>query len=107
MSWHGGSMGTFEGHDGCKAVAARQRPRARGMKFTPRSTRSRGDKVILRFTNSGTNVGAFMGNAATNKRAEWLGIGIYAIRDDRIVEAWFGEDVLGMLVQLDAIDLTA
>jgi hypothetical protein len=39
--------------------------------------------------------------------AEWLGIGIYPVRDGRITEAWFAEDILGMLTQLHAIALPA
>ena len=62
-----------------------------------------GDKVVLRFTNSGTNVGAFMGNPPTGKHAEWLGIGIYTVRDGRITQGWFAEDILGLLIQLDVL----
>ena len=65
------------------------------------------DQVVLRFTNSGTNVGPFMGNPAAGKHAEWLGIGIYTLRDGRITEGWFAEDILGLLLQLDAIALPA
>jgi hypothetical protein len=32
-----------------------------------------------------------------------MGIGIYAVREGKIHEAWFGEDILGMLVQLGVI----
>jgi predicted ester cyclase len=60
---------------------------------------------VLRFTNSGTNVGTFMGKPATGKRAQWLGIGIYTVRDGRITEAWFAEDILDLLTQLDTIAL--
>jgi predicted ester cyclase len=66
-----------------------------------------GDKVVLRFTNSGTNVSTFMGNPPTGKRAEWLGIGIYTVRDRRITEGWFAEDILGMLIQLDVLPVRA
>jgi predicted ester cyclase len=59
------------------------------------------DKVVLRFTNSGTNFGPFMGNPPTGKHAEWLGIGIYTIRDGRITQGWFAEDILSTLTQLD------
>ena len=62
-----------------------------------------GDQVVLRFTNSGTNVGPFMNRPATGKRAEWLGIGIYTVRAGRITEGWFAEDVLGLLLQLGAL----
>jgi hypothetical protein len=39
------------------------------------------------------------------KHAEWLGIGIYAVIDGRIHEAWFGEDTLGMMQQIGAVRL--
>jgi predicted ester cyclase len=53
------------------------------------------EKVVVRFTNRGTNTGAFMDHPATGKHAQWLGIGIYTVRDGRITEAWFAEDIVG------------
>jgi predicted ester cyclase len=41
-----------------------------------------------------------MGAAATGKHAEWLGIAIYTVVDGKIADARFGEDVLGMMLQL-------
>jgi len=35
--------------------------------------------------------------------AEWLGIGIYTVRDGRISEGWFAEDILSMLTQLNLL----
>jgi predicted ester cyclase len=63
------------------------------------------DEVVLRFTNSGTNIGPFMNTPPTDNRAEWLGIGIYTVHDAKITEAWFAEDILGMMLQLGAISL--
>lgn len=37
----------------------------------------------------GTYESPFMGNPATGKHAECLGIGIYTVRGDRITEGWF------------------
>jgi predicted ester cyclase len=68
---------------------------------------SAGDTVVVRFVNSGTQTGPFMGAPATGRPAEWLGIGIYRITAGKISEAWFGEDILGMLLQLEAITLPA
>ena len=45
------------------------------------------------------------GSACHQQHAEWLGIGIYALRDGKIVDAWFGEDMLGLLLQLGALTL--
>jgi acetyl esterase len=108
MTWHGGSMGTIEGKDAYKAFAAANAAGAWDhMHLDIHEIVAHDDKVVVRFTNSGTNVGPFMGNPATGKRAEWLGIGIYTVRDGRITEAWFAEDLLGLLLQLDAIALPA
>jgi predicted ester cyclase len=106
MVWHGGSMGTFEGRDAYRAFAAANASGAwDDMHIAVHDVITRGDNVVVRFTNAGTNVGPFMNAPATGKRAEWLGIGIYTVRDGRIAEAWFAEDILGVLLQLDAIAL--
>jgi len=59
-----------------------------------------GQKVVVRFTNSGTQTGPFLGALPTGRHAEWPGIGIYTVTNGKISEAWFGEDVLGVLLQL-------
>ncbi len=58
------------------------------------------DKVVLYFTNSGTNVREFMGHQPTGKFAKWQGVGIYRIENEKIAEAWFVEDFFGMYNQL-------
>jgi predicted ester cyclase len=108
MSWHGGSLGTYEGRDAYKAFAAASTQSAfADLQLQIQDIVAAGDKVVVRFTNSGTNVGPFMGSPATGKHAEWLGIGIYTVRGQRITEAWFAEDILAILNQLDAIALPA
>jgi predicted ester cyclase len=59
-----------------------------------------GDKVMLRFTNSGQNTGSFMGMKATGRKAEWIGMGVYRIMNGKIVEGWFSEDILQMYQEL-------
>jgi acetyl esterase len=108
LIWHGGSMGTLVGKDAYREfVAANASDAWSDMRLEVHELIARGDKVVARFTNSGTNVGLFMGTPATGKHAEWLGVGIYTVRHGRISEAWFAEDILGMLIQLDAITLPA
>jgi predicted ester cyclase len=63
------------------------------------------DKVVVRFTNSGTHTGPFLGMPATGKHAEWLGVGIYTVGGGKITEAWFAEDILSMLLQLGTLTL--
>lgn len=61
---------------------------------------TQGDKVVVYFSNSGKNVGDFMGNKATNKSAVWNGMGIYKIESGKIVQSWFSENILAMYQQL-------
>jgi len=106
MTWHGGSMGTYRGRNAYKAFAQASVDGAfADMHLEIHDIIARDDKVVVRFTNSGTNIGSFIGTPATGKHAEWLGIGIYTLRNDRIIDAWFAEDILGMLLQLDTITL--
>jgi len=46
-----------------------------------------------------------MGAPATGKRAEWFGVAVYTVVAGKITEAWFGEDVLGMMLQLGVVHL--
>jgi predicted ester cyclase len=102
MTWDGGSLGTFAGREAYTAfMSANVEGAFESMHLTVYDVIASGDKVVLRFTNSGMNIGPFMGRPATNKHAEWLGIGIYTLCDGRITEGWFCEDILGMLQQLD------
>ena len=75
------------------------------MHLTVEEIVSAGQKVVVRFTNRGTQTGPFMGTPPTGRHAEWLGIGIYTVTSGKISQAWFGEDVLGLLMQLGVITL--
>jgi predicted ester cyclase len=102
LIWHGGSLGTFEGKAAFKkAFSANATSAWSDMHLEIHEIIATADKVVLRFTNSGTNIGPFMGNPPTGKHAEWLGIGIYTIRDGRITQGWCAEDIVSTLTQLD------
>jgi predicted ester cyclase len=108
LIWNGGSLGTYEGKDALKAFMAQNAAGAwEGMHLEIHDVIAAGDQVVVRFTNSGTNTGPFLANPASGKHAQWLGIGIYTVRDGRIPGGWFAEDILGMLQQLDATALPA
>ncbi len=59
-----------------------------------------GDKVAIRFTETGTHKGAFMGIPATDKKVTVRGVEIDRIVDGKVVEIWSGLDVLGLMQQL-------
>jgi steroid delta-isomerase-like uncharacterized protein len=61
------------------------------------------DKVVARFTISGTHKEDFNGIPATGKQAVWSGITIYRLAGGKIVEFWTEVDTLGMMQQLGVI----
>jgi steroid delta-isomerase-like uncharacterized protein len=65
------------------------------------------DKVVTRFTISGTHKGELLGIPATGKRAVWSGITIYRLAGGKIVEFWTEVDNLGMMQQLGVIPAPA
>ena len=106
LAWHGGSLGDLHGLAALKAhMAASASGAFTGMHLTVNEIVAAGNKVVVRFTNSGTQTGPFMGAPPTGKHAEWLGIGIYTVTGGKISEGWFGEDILGMLLQLGIVNL--
>lgn len=62
-----------------------------------------GDKVIARFTESGTHLGEFMGIAPTGKHVEFTEIGILRIAAGKVIESWYETDMLSLMQQLGAI----
>jgi len=62
-----------------------------------------GDKVVVRFTISGTHNGEFMGIAPTGKKFTQTSTSIFRIAGGKIAEVWWLADTLGLLQQLGAI----
>jgi predicted ester cyclase len=59
-------------------------------------------KVVGRFTQSGTHVGAaLMGMPPSGRRAEWTEIGVLEIENGKIVKSWYEVDMLSMMNQLN------
>lgn len=66
-----------------------------------------GDKVVLRWTGSGTHQADFAGIPASGKRITLGGTTILRIADGKITEEWSYGDQLGLMVQLGAVQLPA
>ncbi len=62
-----------------------------------------GDKVVIRFTSTGTHQGEYLGIAPTGKQVTGTGIAIYRIVGGKVVEEWAERDTLGMMQQLGVI----
>ena len=59
-----------------------------------------GDRVVVRFTSRGTNLGEFLGNPPTRNRVEISEVSIFKLSDGKIVEQWVFPDMLSMQHQL-------
>jgi steroid delta-isomerase-like uncharacterized protein len=62
-----------------------------------------GDKVVTRYTSSGTQKGDFMGIPATGKEVTLTSICISRIAEGKIAEEWEEFDALGFMQKLGAI----
>jgi predicted ester cyclase len=66
-----------------------------------------GDKVVTRWSATGTHNGPLMGIAATHKQATVQGVDINRYENGKIVEGWITYDMLGLLQQLGVAPLMA
>src|SRR5229473_286320 len=66
-----------------------------------------GDKVVTRWTATGTHKGQLMAIAPTNKHATVTGVDIDRYQDGKVVEAWASYDMFGLLQQLGVVPAMA
>jgi steroid delta-isomerase-like uncharacterized protein len=64
---------------------------------------SAGDRVVTRWTGTGTHVGELMGLAPTGKPIAVEAITVHRIADGQIAEEWTVWDALGLLQQVGAV----
>src|SRR5687768_3370414 len=62
-----------------------------------------GDRVVTRWTGSGTHQGELMGVAPTGNQVRVTGITINRLSGAKIAESWTNYDALGMMRQIGAI----
>jgi len=61
-----------------------------------------GDRVVIRFTSTGTHLGDFGGIPPTGRKITISEVAIYRLADGKIVEQWGMPDIHGLLTQLTA-----
>ena len=71
--------------------------------YTVEDQVAEGDKVVTRYTATGTHRGEFFGVVPTGKPIEMTGITIDRFEEGRLVEEWPEYDLLGAMRQMDAI----
>jgi steroid delta-isomerase-like uncharacterized protein len=73
--------------------------------FTIEDQVAEGDKVVTRWSWRGTHTGEMRGIPPTGNRVEMVGTTHFRFADGKIKEGWWHWDFLGMLRQLDVVEL--
>jgi steroid delta-isomerase-like uncharacterized protein len=97
----------FTGPEGVKQFAKIYRDAFPDVHYTIDDQIAEGDKVVTRWTATGTHKGQLMGIPPTNKHATVTGIVIGRYKDGKVVEGWSNYDMLGMLQQLGVVPALA
>lgn len=100
---HATPAGEIAGPDGVKQYIATMREAFPDVEFTIEDQIAEGDRVVTRWTASGTHQGEFAGIPPTGKQAEVSGIAITRVAGGKFVEGWTNWGVYGLLQQLGAI----
>ena len=58
------------------------------------------DRVVIRFTSRGTNLGEFLGKPPTGNRIEISEVAIFRLSDGKVVEQWVYPDMRSLQRQL-------
>ena len=70
------------------------------LQWTTEDIIAEGDKVVIRWTATGTHQGELMSIPASGRQVTWTGMTIYRFADGKIVENWWAYDALGMMQQI-------
>jgi steroid delta-isomerase-like uncharacterized protein len=100
---HHALPGAPPGRERLAALVTTWRTAFPDMRETCEDLIAEGDKVVGRFTMSGTHSGAFMGVPPTGRRVTMSGIDIVRVVEGKITEFWYGEHLLELMQQLGAV----
>jgi steroid delta-isomerase-like uncharacterized protein len=70
------------------------------LKYTVEDVIAEGDRVVTRWTATGTHQGWFRLYAPTGSQVTWSGVTIWQIRDGKIITIWAEQDTAGLAQQL-------
>ena len=62
-----------------------------------------GDRLAVRWTSRGTNLGSMMGAPPSGNKIEIMGISLFRMANGKVAEEWEGFDTLKMMQQIGAI----
>jgi steroid delta-isomerase-like uncharacterized protein len=92
-----------DGREGMKRYVSTVRTEFPDLQFTVEDQIAEGDRVVTRWTASGTHKGQFQGIPPTGRQMTMTGITIFRIANGKLVEGWTNADILGMMQQLGVI----
>lgn len=95
----------MHGFQAYKAVLAMMRGAMPDVKWTPEEMITDGDKIMVRFTMTGTQTNPFMNIPPTGRSINVTAINIYEFRDGKIVREHGLPDLFTMLMQLGVIPM--
>ena len=98
--YDGHSSTVFDGADGAKQFVPVVRTAFPDFQFIVEDQLAEADRVATRWSIQGTHKGTFQGIPPTNRPITMMGITIFRLANDRIIEGWTNEDMLGMMQQL-------
>lgn len=90
----------IRGPEGYKQNVQMVRTAFPDLEVTTEDLIAEGDKVVTRYTLTGTHEGELMGIEPTGKTVEFEGISIGKLEDGKVVKGWSNIDVVGMMQQL-------
>jgi steroid delta-isomerase-like uncharacterized protein len=93
----------LHGPDGAKEYARAIRAGLPDLSITHDDIVIEGDKVVIRWSATGTHKGELLGIPPTGKPVEITGFDLFRIEGDRIAEMWQNWDALGLMQQVGAI----
>jgi steroid delta-isomerase-like uncharacterized protein len=100
---HDAVPGETAGREGLKEFVTLLRTAFPDLQITVEDQIAEGDKVVTRFTVTGTHQGEFAGIPATGKPIQVPCTNIHRVTADHIQEAWLNWDALGMMQQMGVI----
>lgn len=92
-----------EGLEGAKKAVAMYRDAFPDLRFEIEDLIAEGDRVVTRWTGTGTHEGELMGMQPTGKKASVTGMTIDRIEGGKIAEAWTNWDTLLLMQNIGAI----
>ena len=99
--------GKFTGPEGFRQFVQIYRGAFPDVRITIEDLIAEGDKVVSRWTATGTHKGQFMGIAPTNKHSTVTGVNIERFQNGKVVEGWANYDMFGMLQQMGVVPALA